>query len=428
MGAVILSLLFGLIDPFLWIKSMSTLGVNKSKIKYVGAFLGAYLITIIREFIGNYKDCNLIGICLSLILVIYILLVTIGLFEGGTKEKIINVCLFFFLLFMSELIVMTIVFLFLKDNSNFSFTSFKVVFLYSCISRILLAIGCYFVYAKGKFMNVFYNCQECIPLAIINIVFDMLASAVINDTRMKDFIHIVLLLGIGQMSILWNILYVSYILKKKDKRILELEREMSENEKRLELLKQINQLKEDFSKYIATITELLKNEQYDKLNDYAFTALESLENIELLYNHPNITVGILIGELKEASKKMQVPFSPSIQVRDFGISNEDICCLLRNLVMDRLEAASKVHHETAHVSLQILYNMAGYEIRCINECVETEDVTESSEKERERIIHKIVKKNHGTIEMKCMETDLKGIRVVVTSIQIPLEGGGWPEE
>lgn len=428
MEAVIVSLLFGLIDPYLWIKSMSTLGKNKSKIKYGGAFVVVYLLIELKNFMGNYVDSNGVGIFLSIFILSCYFIMTIALFEGSISEKIINLCVFFFLMFISELIGMGLFWLWLKIDLNTVLSAPNIYFLCCCIAKVLLAIGCYFIYAKGKLMDFFYQSRECIPLAIVNIVFDMFAGPIISNADMKDFIHIVLLLGIGQMSILWNIVCVSYVLKKKDKRILELEREMSENEKRLELLKQINQLKEDFSKYIATITELLKNEQYDKLNDYAFTALESLENIELLYNHPNITVGILIGELKEASKKMQVPFSPSIQVRDFGISNEDICCLLRNLVMDRLEAASKVHHETAHVSLQILYNMAGYEIRCINECVETEDITESSEKERERIIHKIVKKNHGTIEMKCMETDRKGIRVVVTSIQIPLEGGGWPEE
>lgn len=439
MGEVVVSLLFGLIDPFLWIKSMSTLGVNKSKIKYVGAFVGFYLLIVLKEFIPSiFANSNIIETCLCtffhLVTVIYVLVVTIVLFEGGIREKILNVCVFFFLVFISELLVMGVFLLYKRDYLNLLFTDLGVNCLCSCVSRILLAIGCYYLYVKRKLMNFFYHSQECILVGIIIIVFDMLACAIIKDTKnMKEIIHVVLSLEIGQIALVWCILYVSHILKQKDRCIAELKQEISDNQKRQELIEKINHLKHDFPMHISMIKNLLHYEQYEQLNAYVDTTFETLENIELLYNHPNITVGILISELKKASQEMQVPFSSCIQVKDFGMKDEDTCCLLKNIIMNGLEATEKVHHKMAHVSLQILYTMEGYEIRCINNCVGMVDFTKTSKKDKENhgygvsIIHKIVKKNHGTIEMKCRETDQKGIYLVVTAIQIPLEGGGWKD-
>ena len=435
MGETVVSLLFGLIDPFLWIKSMSTLGANKSKITYGGAYLGCYLLAVAKEFIKNNTNNNAIGICISAIMIMYIFITTITLFEGGIKEKIINVSVFFFMIFISELIVMGLFLLCAKHYPNLSFANFMVDFLCACVSRILLVIGCYFLYTKGKLMNFFYHSRECIPLVIINIVFNMLACGIITDADMKEMAHVILVFGIAQMVLLWYILYVSSIFKKKDRCIAELRQEINDNQKRQELIEQISHLKHDFPMHISIIKNLLYHEQYEKLNDYVDSTFETLEHIELLYNHPNITVGILISELTKVSQEMHVPFHSRIQVKEFGISNEDICCLLRNVVMNGLEAASKVCHETAHVSLQILYTMNGYEIQCINECIGMAEFEETSKKEKENhgygvgIIRKIVKKNHGTMEMKCEETEIKGIGVVITTIQIPLKGrNGWGED
>ena len=102
MGETVVSLLFGLIAPFIWIKSMSTLGANKSKITYGGAFLGGYLLAVIKEFIGNDTNNNAIGMCISVIIVMYFFIVKIILFEGGMKEKIINVSVFFFMIFILQ--------------------------------------------------------------------------------------------------------------------------------------------------------------------------------------------------------------------------------------------------------------------------------------------------------------------------------------
>lgn len=433
MGAIVVSLLSGLIDPFLWIKSMSTLGVNKSKIKYCGAFAGVYLLIELKDFVGNYTDFNAAGIFLSIMIMLYYFSVTIALFEGSTKEKIINICVFFFLIFISELIGLGIYLLSIQINFEKVLTDSTIYLSCCCISRIVLAISCYLLYAKRKLMNFFYHSRECIPVAIINIVFDMFAGPIICNTDIKEIIHVVLLLGIGQMLLLWYILYISSILKKKDKCIAELRQEMSNTQKRQELIEKINHLKHDFPMHISMIKNLLHYEQYELLNEYVDSTFGALEDIELLYNHPNITVGILISELKKASQEMQVPFSSCIQVKDFGMKDEDICCLLKNIIMNGLEAAEKVHHKMAHVSLQILYTMEGYEIRCINNCVGMVDFTKTSKKDKENhgygvsIVHKIVKKNHGTIKMKCRETDQKGIYLVVTAIQIPLEGGGWKD-
>lgn len=292
MDSIFLKLLTGLIEPLLWIKSMSTLDYNKNWTKYYKAGLGYYVLIVGKGLAGIYINVRAVNILASIILVVYIFVITVLLFGGELREKVIYVCIFFCILFASELIVIGVFSAFIQVSWNTMMNNDKVNFICECISKIL------------------------------------------------------------QIIFLWHILSTSFAIKKKDKYILDLNQEVSNNTERQELIQSLSHLKHDFSTHVSIMKNLVYYKEYDKLEQYMENVFKEVERAEVLYNHPNITVGILISELIRTAKEFHVPLSVKIQVKEFGMNNEDICAIFKNLVMNGLEAASKVHHEIAHVSLQ----------------------------------------------------------------------------
>lgn len=425
MDSIFLKLLTGLIEPLLWIKSMSTLDYNKNWTKYYKAGLGYYVLIVGKGLAGIYINVRAVNILASIILAVYIFVITVLLFGGELREKVIYVCIFFCILFASELIVIGVFSAFIQVSWNTMMNNDKVNFICECISRILQVTGCYCLFNKRKCMNFFYRNQERISLIIV--ICAMLISIILKSVNKQEIADVVLLFEIIQILFLWYILSTSFAIKKKDKYILDLNQEVSNNIERQELIQSLSHLKHDFSTHVSIMKNLVYYKKYDKLEQYMENVFKEVERAEVLYNHPNITVGILISELIRTAKEFHVPLSVKIQVKEFGMNNEDICAIFKNLVMNGLEAASKVHHEIAHVSLQVLYTNTGYEIRCINECVGVAQFKRTSKMDKRNhgfgvdIIDKIVKKYQGTVERVCEKTDKEEMGLVIVTIQIPLQ-------
>ena len=113
-----------------------------------------------------------------------------------------------------------------------------------------------------------------------------------------------------------------------------------------------------------------------------------------------------------------------ILVQEFGMEDEEICSILQNLVINGLEAAVKVPNDMARVSLQVLPNEDGYEIRCSNDCMGTVDFTKTSKRDKNAhgfgvgIVDKIVKKYSGIVTRCYLERE--GVGRVTISIYIML--------
>ncbi len=95
MGWILMDFMTALIDSLLWFKSMSTLGCKKSRGKCYVAVTGYYSLILVKCFVETYIRIQLINISISMMLLIYIVLTTIFIFQGSISEKIINISIFF---------------------------------------------------------------------------------------------------------------------------------------------------------------------------------------------------------------------------------------------------------------------------------------------------------------------------------------------
>ena len=157
-----------------------------------------------------------------------------------------------------------------------------------------------------------------------------------------------------------------------------MQQDIRKNMERNELAQDIDRFKHSYSVNMLIMKNLLCNQQYDTFDTYMEEAFEDVEKAELLFNHSNITIRILMSGLIQTARKMRIPFAVRIPVQEFGMEDEEICSILQNLVKNGLEAAAKVPQDIAHVCLQVLPNEDGYEIRCSNECMGTVDFEKTS--------------------------------------------------
>ena len=166
--------------------------------------------------------------------------------------------------------------------------------------------------------------------------------------------------------------------------------------------------------------------KYDELGKYMEEVFKDVEKAELLFNHSNIAIRILISGLIQMANDMKIPFSVQVPVEEFGMDDEDICSILQNLVKNALEAASKVSHYSKHVTLQVLDTDDGYEIRCINDCMGEVNFDKTSKQNKQMhglgvgIVDKIVAEHYGTIQRKYEKAEDEKIGHVTVSIQFCL--------
>lgn len=106
MAFILEAILTGWIDPLLWYKSMSALYIQKNKKLCFGAFVMNCLLLIFKQFITNTTQNSFIQIILMVGIQVYLIIVTVFLFEGCLHDKLISIFIFFCILSAAELLVM----------------------------------------------------------------------------------------------------------------------------------------------------------------------------------------------------------------------------------------------------------------------------------------------------------------------------------
>lgn len=415
-------LLTGWIDPFLWIKSMSTLGVRENKRKCLGAFFLCYLLVVGKGYTATRVKMGAISTLFTITLAAYLFLATIFLFGGEVQEKVLYAGIFFCILFASELIVIGVCVVCKLGSWDNIMSNGGMNLACSGVAKILQAILCYGVFNRKKDRKRFYCDYEVTSL--VSVICILVASIIIRAISDQQGYNVILLIGISIILSLWYIISSFSELKKKDKNIMELNQELSYSLERKDLAQDIKYFKYNFSTNVFIMKNLCYYKEYEKFGIYMNRVFEDVERAELLFDHPNITIRILMSGLIQTAKKMGIPLSARIQVREFQMDDEDICSILKNLVMNGLEAAAKVPHEIAHVSLQVLYTDTGYEIRCINDCFGTVSFDKTTKQDKKNhgygvgIVNKIVKKYHGTIDRVYTKTKRTEIGIVAVTIRI----------
>ena len=216
------------------------------------------------------------------------------------------------------------------------------------------------------------------------------------------------------------------LLKKKNNDISDLQQDIRKSVEQYELAQDIDRFKYGYAVNMLVLKNLFYNQDYDTFEMYMEKVFTDVDKAELLFHHSNLAIRILMSGLIQTARKMRVSFSVRILVQEFGMEDEEICSILQNLVKNGLEAAVKVPNDMARVSLQVLPNEDGYEIRCSNDCMGHVDFTKTSKRDKNAhgfgvgIVDKIVKKYSGIVTRRYLEREREGIGRVTISIYIML--------
>lgn len=425
----LLELLFtSWVDPLMWFKSMSVMGYQRGKKQSIVAAIVYYWLIFAKNLIGNYTANGTINIVASVSLIIYVFLISVLLFSGDLTERIIYVSLYFSILYVSELIAVRLVLICTHRTFEWLMMNTLANTICAISVKLLQALTFYWIFGRKNCKNLLHLKQE-ITLAIIVLIIIVntlisfnygtsdIGNVPVYDTMVQYFL----------LSYILAISMILMILKKKEKYITNLSEEISSSSERKELLQELEHFKHDYTAHGSVMLRLLEHKEYDLLKEYMQSVFANVEKTEECYDHPNLVVAILISQLKQKAKNVQISFVAMIQVEDFGMKDDELSSLLHNLVMNGIEATKTVPQEYATVSLEAIYTKDGYTIRCYNPSMGVVSFEKTSKQNKKEhgfggaIIEKIVKKYHGTVERVSEKTSTAGMYLVVVTIQIPYQ-------
>lgn len=422
----LLELLFtSWIDPLMWFKSMSVMGYKRGKKQSIIAAIAYYWLIVVKNFIGNFVANQTISNIASVCLIFYVFLISILLFSGELIERVIYTSLYFSILYVSELIAVRLVLICMHRNFEWLMMNTLANTICSFSVKMLQAVTFYWVFGRKKWKNLFRLKRDT---TLVIIVLVILVNTLISfNYGISDFRNASVYGALVQYFLLSYILAISMLLKKKEKYITNLSEEISSSTERKELLHELEHFKHDYSAHGSVMLRLLEHKEYDLLREYMQSVFKNVERTEECYDHPNLVLTILISQLKQKAKKVNVQFVAMIQVVDFGMKDDELCSLLHNVVTNGIEAAKHTPKDHARVSLEVIYTMGGYIIRCLNPSMGVVSFEKTSKQNKKEhgfggaIIDKIVKKYDGSVERVIKKTSTDGIYLVVVTIDIPYQ-------
>lgn len=412
------------IDPFLWFKSMSALYVQKSKKRCIGSAFVCYAFIIAKDIISNTMGNSVLKVIVMVAIEFYLVLATVFLFEGRLYKKLISILVFCCILIATELIVFRCYVTLVPADLDNIIWNRRANYICGFMITFLKVIACYCCFGSVKMKQFFYCYKERVFLAvmIITMLFFLMSRSFLHR-KQSDMSFVTDTLW---LLLLGNAFSFSFVLKKKNNDISDLQQDIRKSVEQYELAQDIDRFKYGYAVNMLVLKNLFYNQNYDTFESYMEKVFTDVEKAELLFHHSNLAIRILMSGLIQTARKMRVSLSVRILVQEFGMEDEEICSILQNLVKNGLEAAVKVPNDMARVSLQVLPNEDGYEIRCSNDCMGTVDFTKTTKRDKNAhgfgvgIVDKIVKKYSGIVTRRYLEREREGVGRVTISIYIML--------
>lgn len=415
MYSILETLLTGLIDPLIWMKSMSTLGLKRSRIQYVAAFIICYILVIGKSFTSTYISMGAISTLLTIILAVYLFAATIFLFEGKFREKVMYVCMLCSITLATELIVMGSVLFFKPDALEIIMHDGLINLICTLIAKLLLLISCYWLFSR-KNLKLFYENEEMASLLLVSFV--LVVDVMFRYMSNKHTTNAMLLFAIIEILFLWYILSTLLALKRKEGKIYKLNQEACSNLDRTEMVKDIDHFKHEFSTYAFMMKNLWHCKEYDKLEEYMDNVFKDVPKVELIYEHPNFAVRIIISFLMQMAKKAGIMLHIQIDIDEFGMEDQDICAIFHSLVLEGLQEAVKTSYHKPSVSLKVMSSNAGYVIQCTSDCISQSN---KEDNELDEVMNGIVETHNGKVTRNYIKGKRDRNCLAKVSVFIPLE-------
>ena len=351
------------IEPYIWLKSMSTLGWKNEKLKRYSwvFFLGYYILTLVKQYVAFTKGTG--GewtICFGILLNLYMIL-SFFWFKGSILKRIYTIGLFFICVYITEMIAFSLIVIVLKIPTAVFFELGFVNTICTLITKVLLIPVCYIIFLKEENMiRLLYRNKELFPLIVLTVIFEMVTFSIFGYQKFKEIsLESIIIITLSQTILLATMFYITAILRK-------VKAELEQKKEIIRLTNSLDNLRHDMSSHVRMLKSYAKKGQYDELVDYMNKAFADIDVAENICTSDNYAVSVVISSFLSEAKNKKIKFTRSINVQNFMLSDSEICSLLSNILKNAMEAAENVSEEDRFICLEISPLRKGYYINCIN--------------------------------------------------------------
>lgn len=401
------------IEPLLWLHSMESANhIHKRVEVSVIAFLGYYILTLIKQysvFRGNGQAMHLL---MTILLLLYIAGATWLLFPNTLQRKMLFLGVFFICNLSTELISVTGAMLFWQKSLGEIAEYGLCNILCTLESKILLGVLCYvlfFTKEERSLERVFCN-SDLLPLTLFAVLFEIPFSVVFrfSDKIFDRAVDLCLFLLI-QVYIVALTAYVIHIAYKYQADFDELQHELKKKENIDRMSSKLTQLRHDMSFYTSMILHFVQKQQYAELREFVGVMAGEMCEADDIFLLEDQMVASTLDIIAQQMREKAIKFEHVIMITDFRIPSNDISRLLFNLLRNAMEAAEKLEEGNRKVTLEIGRKFSGYHINCMNtyyksKAIKKELFTSSKADKRLHgkglaIIKQIVERNGGIIKI-----------------------------
>lgn len=418
----LLLILLNVFEAYVWFK-VTNLFLRRRYSVNVGRFAAAILaiIMIIKLVVSWDNDNVFINYLMMFLNLGTILLFTIKIYKDQLKSKVLIVLLYMVGLALSDILVMG-VFLLTKETVVTDFTK-------PTIAITLVSIICRYILLT--LVRKLHDWQNNI-VGVENKLQDMIFLMIITDFILV-FVSYIFYLNIRSISpeqvlvlIVFNIIVVTIVFMFNIYRLLRFSRQLTENRLKtqyMEMQLQQNEnmnilssnlrgLRHDMNNHIGIIYGLLDTKQFNKLKNYLNGLYENLQEANDIIIVNNEILSIILNNKKHLATEMRIQLVTWIEVKDFVLTEIEICSLIGNILDNAIEATEKVPIDAIDIEREIKFvcveKEEGWYIDCKNPFVEVPMITEegliTTKKNKEshgigsRTMQDIIKKYNGRLE------------------------------
>lgn len=353
-----------MIEPYIWLKSMSTLGWKSEKLEQCSwvFFMGYYLLTLVKQFFFFSKGAGTEWtICFGILVNLYMIF-SLFWFKGSAQKKIYTIGLFYICVYIAEMIMILFVIGLLHIPTSILLGKGMINVVCTFFAKLLLIPISYIIFCnKNKnVISKLHKNREILPLIIFTFLFEAVTTAVFCWKKFENMSPTnMIIVVLSQVLLLSTIFYITAILRR-------IKAELEQKRELLRLTNSLDNLRHDMTSHVRMMKSYVNNEQYDKLKEYMNTIFADVEVAENVCTLDNYAVSVTISSFLAEAKKKKINFTRSIVVQDFMLQDNEICSLLSNILKNAIEAAEKVSEEKRFICLEIAPSKKGYYINCIN--------------------------------------------------------------
>lgn len=320
----------------------------------VGVCIATMVVGGISIYYNYVYDFSLLCVIVALI----------SIFWSITSSKNIAImCLLYVGISIVDMVTGALAMMLFNINTDAFLKNDWLFLLVNCISLIFILI---IVYYKNKIGPLNINISKgCVVLLIsggicLGLYISVLQMIGFNNAQTRQIKIAVLILSL--VSITFIIIAAALIIK--DNRNEQLMREAEINAELLKLQKdyytmqlekdeETKKFRHDIKNHIYCMQILLKDKEYDELNQYINKIYNNITNLKSNINTGNKLIDAIVANLENKYENIKIVWKGQLP-ENTKLSSMDVCTIFSNLLSNAFEASDKSQDKKVEVTVEKL--------------------------------------------------------------------------